>query len=99
APGEVPIITEPFPVVTYAGQEVLVSPLPHVRGGSGPLRLANVPAKAGATITPDYDGGTFRFQSSEAGTHNVEYSVTDGNRTATGTVRIEVKAQPEPGAP
>ncbi|MET0933838.1 MAG: Ig-like domain-containing protein [Mycetocola sp.] len=97
-PGEVPIIAEPFPVLAYAGQEVVVSPLPHVRGGSGPLRLVNVPAKAGATITPDYDGGTFRFVSSEARTHILEYAVTDGNRTQTGIVRIDVIAPPDAGA-
>ncbi|MET4639132.1 Ig-like domain-containing protein [Mycetocola sp. 2940] len=97
-PGEVPIIAEPFPVLAYAGQEVVVSPLPHVRGGSGPLRLVNVPAKAGATITPDYDGGTFRFVSSEARTHTLEYAVTDGNRTQTGIVRIDVIAPPDAAA-
>ena len=97
--GEVPIIAEPFPVLAYAGQEVVVSPLPHVRGGSGPLRLANVPAKEGATITADYDGGTFRFVSTEVRTHYLEYSVTDGNRTQTGTVRIDVIAPPDAGEP
>jgi hypothetical protein len=97
--GEVPIIAESFAVLADGGEEVLVSPLPHVRGGSGPLRLVNVPAKAGATITPDYDGGTFRFVSSETRTHTIEYSVTDGNRTQTGIVRIDVISPPDAGAP
>lgn len=97
-PGEVPIIAEPVAVLAYAGQEVVVSPLPHVRGGSGPLRLVNVPAKAGATITPDYDAGTFRFVSSETRTHTLEYAVTDGNRTQAGLVRIDVIAPPDAGA-
>lgn len=97
--GEVPIIVESFAVLAYAGQEVTVSPLPHVRGGSGPLRLVNVPAKEGATITPDYNGGVFRFASSQARTHTIEYAVTDGNRTQTGLVRIDVLAPPEAGAP
>ena len=96
--GEVPIIAEPFAVRAYTGQEVVVSPLPHVRGGSGPLRLANVPATTGATITPDYDGGTFRFVSSEARDHTVEYAVTDGNRTQTGVVRVNVIPPPDAGA-
>jgi hypothetical protein len=96
--GEVPIIAEPFPVLAYVGQEVVVSPLPHVRGGSGPLRLVNVPAKAGSTITPDYDSGTFRFTSSESRTHTIEYAVTDGNRTQTGMIRIDVIAPPDAGA-
>jgi hypothetical protein len=97
--GEVPIIAEPFPVLAYSGQEVLVSPLPHVRGGSGPLRLVNVPPTPGATITPDYDGGTFRFMSSQRGTHTIEYAVTDGNRTQTGIARIDVIAPPDANAP
>lgn len=96
---DVPIIPEPFAVVAYSGQEVLVAPLQHVRGGSGPLRLANVPAKDGVTIVPDYDGGTFRFASTEVGTHYLDYSVTDGNRTQSGTVRIDVIAPPDAGQP
>ncbi len=97
--GEVPIIAEPFPVLAYAGEEVVVSPLPHIRGGSGPIRLANVPAREGATITADYDGGTFRFISMEVQTFYLEYSVTDGNRTQTGVVRIEVIDPPDAGEP
>lgn len=97
--GEVPIIAEPFAVLAYANQEVLVTPLPHVRGGSGPLRLASVPAKPDSTISADYDGGTFRFVSPQVGTHYLEYSVTDGNRTQTGTVRVDVIAPPDAGEP
>jgi len=98
APGEVPIVPEPFPVLAYAGEEKLIEPLTHVRGGSGPLRLVNVPAKDGATITPDYDGGTFRFTGSEVRTYYLEYSVTDGTLTATGTIRVEVQAPAEAGS-
>lgn len=97
-PGSVPIIAEPFPVSVLAGQEVEVAPLIHVRGGSGQLRLANVPAKTGATITPDYDGGTFRFSSAEVRDHIIDYSVTDGTLTQTGFVRIHVIAPPDAGA-
>ncbi|SFN34042.1 Ig-like domain-containing protein [Mycetocola miduiensis] len=97
--GEVPIIAEPFAVLAYADQDVLVSPMSHVRGGSGPLRLVNVPAKEGAAITPDYDDGTFRFSSSQPRTHTIEYAVTDGNRTQSGFVRIDVIAPPDAGAP
>lgn len=93
-PGQVPIIADPFAVVAYQGQEVTVSPLDHVRGGNGTVRLSTVPSKADATITPDYQGGTFRFESDQAGTHNIEYSATDGVVTATGVVRVEVKAPP-----
>ncbi len=93
-PGSVPIIADPFAVLAYQGQEVTVSPLAHVRGGTGIVRLSNVPAKADASITPDFLGGTFRFSSDQAGTHNLDYAVTDGVITATGTIRIEVKAPP-----
>ncbi len=93
-PGQVPIIADPFAVLAYQGQEVTVSPLDHVRGGNGTVRLSTVPTKADATITPDYQGGTFRFESDQPGTHNIEYSVTDGVITATGVVRVEVKAPP-----
>jgi hypothetical protein len=93
-PGQVPIIADPFAVLAYEGQEVTIRPLDHVRGGNGTVRLATVPTKADATISPDYQGGTFRFDSDQAGTHNIEYSVTDGVVTTTGLVRVEVKAPP-----
>src|SRR5690606_13770671 len=35
--GEVPIIAENFVVLGYAGQELRVEPLDHVRGGSGEI--------------------------------------------------------------
>ncbi|RNE63672.1 Ig-like domain-containing protein [Cryobacterium tepidiphilum] len=88
--GSVPIIPEPFVVLATAGDEVTVSPLGHVRGGSGLLRLSGVPAKPDATITPDFTGGTFRFRSDVVGTHYLDYAVTDGQLSATGRVRIDV---------
>jgi hypothetical protein len=93
-PGQVPIIADPFAVLAYQDQEVTVKPLAHVRGGTGTVRLSNVPTKADATLTPDYQGGSFRFDSGQVGTHNIEYTVTDGAITTTGTVRIDVKAPP-----
>ncbi|WP_394770237.1 Ig-like domain-containing protein [Lacisediminihabitans sp.] len=93
--GQVSIITDPFVVPAYAGQEVTVSPLEHVRGGSGTLRLASVPAKTGATIVASLEAGTFRFSSTEVGTHYLEYVVNDGDQTATGEIRVEVAAPPD----
>lgn len=93
--GAVPIITESFVVLAAAGREVTVSPLLHVRGGSGPLRLSSVPAKPDSTVTPSFDEGTFRFTSSLVGTHEIEYAVTDGRTTATGRVRIDVIPAPD----
>src|SRR6185312_14860593 len=88
-------VAEPFVVLSYAGQEATVSPLDHVRGGTGVLRLASVPSKAGATITPSLDNGTFRFRSDTPGTYYVDYVVNDGDQTANGVVRIDVAAPPD----
>ncbi|HPM53074.1 MAG TPA: Ig-like domain-containing protein, partial [Rhodoglobus sp.] len=95
AAGEVPIVAEPFAVLAYAGQEVTLSPLDHVRGGSGTLRLNSVPAKTDVTITPSYETGTFRFTSSAVRTHYLEFVVTDGTQTVTGLVRVDVAAPPD----
>ncbi|MDQ1549328.1 MAG: large repetitive protein, partial [Microbacteriaceae bacterium] len=93
--GKVPIIADPFVVLSYAGQEVTVNPLDHVRGGTGELRLASVPARTGATITTSLETGTFRFSSDEARTFYLDYVVNDGDQTVTGTVRIDVAAPPD----
>ena len=93
--GKVPIVPDPFVLLGYAGQEVTVSPLSHVRGGSGTLRLTSVPAKAGTTIVPNLDTGTFRFTSSQVGTFYVDYVVNDGDQTANGVVRIDIAAPPD----
>ncbi len=96
APGQVPIIVDPFAQPAYAGQEITVSPLDHVRGGTGTIRLSGVPAKPGATITASLEAGTFQFSSDQVGTHYLDFVVTDGSQTATGTVRVEVQAPPDP---
>lgn len=93
--GSVPIIADPFVALASAGQEIAISPLDHVRGGTGIVRLSSVPAKPDATLTPDYEGGTFRFSSTQIGTHYVDYAVTDGVTTTTGLVRVDVQAPPE----
>ncbi|MGV8969002.1 MAG: Ig-like domain-containing protein [Microbacteriaceae bacterium] len=93
--GSVPIIADPFVVLVYAGRETTVSPLDHVRGGNSEIRLNSVPDKPGATITPSYTTGTFRFVSDEVRTHYIEYVVTDGDQTATGLVRVDVAAPAE----
>jgi len=96
--GLTPIIAEPFVVLAYAGQELRVEPLQHVRGGSATIRLSAVPEKSGATITADLDRGIFRFESNEVRTHYLEYVVTDGSTTATGIIRVDVAAPPAAGA-
>ena len=93
--GEVPIIADPFVVISYAGQETTVRPLEHVRGGTGELRLSSVAPRPGATIEASLETGTFRFTSDQVRSHNLEYVVNDGDQTVTGTVRIDVQARPD----
>jgi hypothetical protein len=88
--GEVPITVEDWAAPATADLPITLRPLTHVRGGSGMIRLNAVPAKAGATITPNFADGTFSFVSDQVGTHYVDFTVTDGTHTATGLVRIVV---------
>ncbi len=94
-PGKVPIIAEPFVVLAYAGQNVTVHPLQHIQGGTGTVRLSSVPSRTGAIITASPDSGTFRFSSNQVRTFSLEYVVTDGDQTTTGTLRIDVDAPPD----
>jgi large repetitive protein len=93
--GEVPLIAEPFVVPAYAGVEVRITPLEHVRGGNGPIRLNAVPAKSGVRITANFPRGVFRFTSDIVGTHYIEYVVADDVQTVTGVVRVDVAAPPD----
>jgi hypothetical protein len=88
--GEVPITVENWAEPATAGLTTTLRPLARVRGGSGTIRLNAVPAKAGATITPNFADGTFTFVSDQVGTHYVDFTVTDGTHTANGLVRIVV---------
>lgn len=90
--GTVPILVEPWVALATAGQEVTIRPLLHVRGGNAPVRLGGVPPKAGTTIVPSFEAGTFTFLSEDVRTHYIEFTVTDGTQTATGFVRIDVSA-------
>ncbi|SFR87368.1 hypothetical protein SAMN05428970_3429 [Agromyces sp. CF514] len=91
--GDVPLVAEPFVVLATAGEEVRIDPLRHVHGGTGNIVLTSVPAKQDVLLTPDYDGGTFRFESTAERTHYLEYVVTDESGVpVTGTIRVEVEA-------
>jgi hypothetical protein len=94
-PGDVPLVAEPFVVLATTDEEIRIDPLRHAHGGTGLISLSSVPAKEDVRITPDYDGGTFRFSSSTERTHYLEYAVTDGSDTATGLIRVEVEPPPE----
>jgi hypothetical protein len=93
--GELPITIEPWVALATAGQEITVRPMPHVRGGNGTLRLNAVPERAGSRVEPSFEAGTFTFVSDEVRTHYLEFTVTDGDQTATGVVRIDVAAPPD----
>ncbi len=102
APGTVPIIAESYTTTGYTGRPIKVEPMSNVRGGTGPLSLNGATASAGDNslrITPDFAAGTFAVLTSESGTHFVEYSVTDGEQTASGVVRLEVTAPPSEAGP
>lgn len=96
--GEVPIVVEPWVVLATAGEEVTIRPLSHVRGGTGAIRLAAVPEKPGVSVTPSFETGTFLMSTERVGTHYIGFTVTDGEETAAGLVRVEVAAPPEAGA-
>ncbi|MEO8528427.1 MAG: Ig-like domain-containing protein [Pseudolysinimonas sp.] len=93
--GQLPILIQPWVAIATAGQEITVRPMLHVTGGNGLLRLNAVPARAGSTVSPSFEAGTFTFSSDEVRTHYVEFTVTDGDQTATGLVRIDVSAPPD----
>lgn len=97
--GQVPLEALPFSQQAYAGQQLTVRPLTYARGGTGTIKLNSVPAKDDVTVTPNYEQGTFRFLSDTPGTHLLEYTVTDGDQTATGTVRVDVQSPPDAGTP
>jgi large repetitive protein len=98
AQGHVELLADSFAVQAYAGRTLTVDPLDHVRGGNGTITLTSVPTVSRATVTPSYDAGTFQFQSDQVGDHQVEYTVTDGTKTASGIVRITVQAPPDASA-
>lgn len=94
---EVPMHADAFAVRTVTGQEITVSPLPHVKGiGAAPV-LSAVTSVQGSVIAVDPVGGTFRFRSATVGTASVEYTVSDGGRSTRGYVRVDVV--PDPSVP
>lgn len=99
AQGSVPLRADAFAVQGYAGKAFTVTPLDHVRGGNGAVTLTSVSSSSGLTVTPSYDAGTFRVQGAGAGDHQLEYTVTDGTKTASGVVRVSVLAPPDASTP
>ncbi|WP_147430094.1 Ig-like domain-containing protein [Frondihabitans australicus] len=101
-PGTVAITAESFAITGYTGQQVQIAPLGDVRGGTGTVSLDGVSAASGddsLQIQPDYTNGVFAVTASRAGTHHLQYSVTDGKQTATGTIRLEIADPPSENLP
>lgn len=101
APGQLPPVTKADHATTVAGRAVVVSPLANDTDPNGdPLRLARVDDVTGATITPNFDSGTFAFTAAAAGSYDLTYTVTDGPSSALGLVRVDVlPSAGTPGAP
>ena len=93
--GEVPILCDAFVVLAYAGVEVRVAPLEHVRGGNGTIRLNAVPPKSSVKLTVNFERGTFRLSSDVVGTHYLDYVVTDDLQTVSCQLRVDVAAPPD----
>ncbi|PZE39623.1 fibronectin type III domain-containing protein [Curtobacterium sp. MCPF17_031] len=98
AQGDVPLSAQGFPVSGYADKPFTVEPLDHVRGGNGAVTLTSVSSAPGLTVTPSYDSGTVRVEARTPGDWQLEYTVSDGTKTASGVVRITVLAPPDASA-
>ncbi|WIB25119.1 tandem-95 repeat protein [Curtobacterium sp. MCSS17_015] len=98
AQGDVPLRADAFPVDGYADEAFTVEPLEHVRGGNGAVTLTSVSSAPGLTVTPSYDAGTVRVEARSAGDWQLEYTVSDGTKTASGVIRVTVQAPPDASA-
>ncbi|MUK03187.1 tandem-95 repeat protein [Vibrio cholerae] len=96
--GNVPPVANSDHITVVAGQDVIVAPLQNDLDPSGRgLRLTQVTPPETASVTPDYELGTFTFSSETPGTVYVPYVVANGPTTAEALVRVDVT--PEGGAP
>ncbi|MFD6139287.1 Ig-like domain-containing protein [Promicromonospora sp. NPDC060271] len=83
-------------VTVLTGEPVTVEPLKNDSDPNGDkLRLTNVAETKGATITPNYAAGVFRFESDKPGSYDVTYQITDGPEPVMGLVRVDVQDPPE----
>ncbi len=98
--GSIPPRIDPVHAVTYVDQPVTLSPLAAVRSSSKePVRLAAVEDVAGATVTPDLQGGTFAFTSPREGSYYVRFTVAAPPQQATGLARVDVLPWPDEAQP
>lgn len=78
----------------FAGQTIQIDPVANDQDPNDkPLRLANVSAAEGATVSQNTDGTTFAFTAEAAGDYYMTYVVADDDGlSATGLVRVHVQA-------
>ncbi|MEV0951734.1 Ig-like domain-containing protein [Promicromonospora sp. NPDC050249] len=83
-------------VKVLVGEPVTVEPLRNDYDPNGDkLRLTSVAETKGATITPNYAAGVFRFVSDKPGSYDVTYQITDGPKPTMGLVRVDVENPPD----
>jgi hypothetical protein len=83
-------------VKVLVGEPVTVEPLRNDYDPNGDkLRLTSVAEAKGATITPNYAAGVFRFVSDKPGSYDVTYQITDGPEPTMGLVRVDVENPPD----
>jgi hypothetical protein len=96
---EVPVTSAPtialqsFAVVARAGDPVEIDPRPYMSGGSGPLRVVEaIPAREGrGEVGLNPATGIMTFQAPTAGSYLVDWTVSDGVREQSATVRITLR--------
>lgn len=89
--GNVPPFPTPDHVTVAVGEELLVAPLDNDLDPSGRgLRLTRVSGGDGATLTPNYEVGTFTFSSGTPGPVYLDYVVANGPASAPGLIRVDV---------
>lgn len=96
---EVPVLASPtiladsFAVVAQLGAPIEVDLRPHMSGGSGPLTvLSAIPAREGrGQVSLNSTAGTFTFMPPAAGSFVVDWTVSDGVREQSASVRITVR--------
>lgn len=95
-----PPVANPDHVSVVAGEDAVILPLENdLDPAGGSLRLARVDGPASATVTPQFDAGSFLFRAAAAGTYYVTYQVTNGPASQLGLVRIDVSNGGSNGAP
>ncbi|MDZ8274982.1 Ig-like domain-containing protein [Microbacterium aquimaris] len=92
------LTAQSFAVVDSVGSGVGVDVLGHVTGTAGALSLESVRVLDDAAATATVVGGstTFDVAAEEPGTYRVDYTVTDGDSSATATARITLLAPDAP---